>query len=60
MIGILIDRFGKDIFIIPVDENHFRTIVTAAVSKQTLSWIRALGEGIRIVGPDTVLEEMKA
>jgi predicted DNA-binding transcriptional regulator YafY len=32
MVGVLIDRFGKDIIIVPVDEEHFRTSVTVAVS----------------------------
>ncbi len=59
MVGILIDRFGKDIIIIPADRDHFRTTVTVAVSSQFLGWIIALGPGIRIVGPDEVVEQMK-
>ncbi|MBQ1317919.1 MAG: WYL domain-containing protein [Lachnospiraceae bacterium] len=57
--GILIDRFGKDIFIMPVDDTHFRTVVNVAVSRQFLGWIMALGDGIRIVAPDTVVEKMR-
>ena len=60
MAGVLIDRFGKDIFIAPVDENHFRTVVNVAVSNQFLGWIMALGGGIKIVSPDTVVDQMKA
>ena len=59
MVGILIDRFGKDILIKPVDENHFRTVVNVAVSDQFLGWIMALDEGVRIIGPEKVLECMK-
>ena len=59
MVGILIDRFGKDIPIKPVDKNHFRTIVNVAVSGQFLGWIMALDEGVTIVGPEKVLECMK-
>ena len=59
MVGILIDCFGKDIPIKPVDENHFRTIVNVAVSGRFLGWIMALDEGVRIVGPAKVLECMK-
>lgn len=57
--GILIDRFGKDIFIMPVDDTHFRTVVNVALSRQFLGWIMALGDGIRIVSPDTVVEKMR-
>lgn len=52
--GILIDRFGHDIFIMPVDSSHFRVHVTVAVSEQFISWIFSLGEGIKIVGPERV------
>lgn len=59
MVGVLIDRFGKDIIIAPVDDNHFRTTVTVAVSTHFLGWIISLGGGIRIIGPDNVVEQMK-
>ena len=60
MVGVLIDRFGKDIFIVPVDENHFQTVVNVAVSNQFLGWIMALGDGIKIIAPDSVVKQMKA
>ena len=60
MVGVLIDRFGKDIIIVPIDEDHFRTVVNVAVSKQFFGWIMALGEGIKITGPDAVVDQMKA
>lgn len=59
MVGILIDRFGKDIPIKPVDADHFRTTVVVAVSDQFLGWIMALDEGVKIVGPEAVVERMK-
>ena len=60
MIGVLVDRFGKDIFITPVDDMHFRTSVNVAVSKQFLGWIIALGDGVKIISPDSVVEQMKS
>ena len=59
MVGALIDRFGKDIIIVPVDEDHFRTVVTVAVSNHFLGWIISLGGDVKIVGPDSVVEQMK-
>ena len=59
MAGILIDRFGKDLMIIPKDKMHFRTNVNVALSRQFLGWIFALGEDIKIVGPDSVVEQMR-
>ena len=59
MAGVLMDRFGKDIFLVPVDEEHFRTQVTVAVSNQFFGWIFALGSDIRIAGPEEVVDMMR-
>jgi hypothetical protein len=59
MVGVLIDRFGKDIPVKKADAAHFRTIVNVAVSNQFLGWIMALGKGIRIIGPESVVRRMK-
>jgi predicted DNA-binding transcriptional regulator YafY len=58
--GVIIDRFGKDVFINQSDENHFTVNVSVAVSRQFLAWVFALGEGVRIVAPTSVVEEMRA
>jgi predicted DNA-binding transcriptional regulator YafY len=60
MAGVLIDRFGKDIIIAPVDESHFKTVVNVAISNQFLGWIMALGDGVKITSPASVVEQMKA
>ncbi len=60
MVGVLIDRFGKDIFVTPAGRDRFRTTVDVTVSSQFFGWIMALGEGIRIVEPESVVEKMKA
>ncbi|MBR6350058.1 MAG: WYL domain-containing protein [Lachnospiraceae bacterium] len=59
MAGIMIDRFGKDIFIVPVGTDRFKTTVDIAVSSQFLGWIIALGDKVKITGPDEVVERMK-
>lgn len=58
MAGVLIDRFGKDIMLIPQDEEHFRVTVDVAVSDQFLGWVIALRQ-VKIVGPEVVVEKMK-
>lgn len=57
--GVMIDRFGKDIAILKVDDAHFTVTVRVSVSRQFLSWVFALGEGIKIVGPQAVVEQMR-
>ncbi len=59
MVNVIIDRFGKDIIISSIDEEHFRTTVNVSVSNQFLGWIMALGDKVKIVAPDEVVEQMK-
>ena len=57
--GVIIDRFGKDVMMIPADNDHFTVSVDIHVSKQFLGWVFSLGENIKILGPDDVVEMMK-
>jgi len=59
LVGVMIDRFGKDIIIVPEDEDHFSITVSVAVSEQFIGWIIALGEGVKITGPDDVVAQMR-
>lgn len=56
--GVMIDRFGKEVSMIRLDDEHFVVHVEVAVSRQFLAWIIGLGEGVRIAGPDRVVEMM--
>lgn len=57
--GVIIDRFGKDIPIIKKDEEHFVVNVKVAVSRHFISWVMALGEEAKIVGPESVLKQVE-
>ena len=59
LISVMIDRFGKDIIIAPVDDEHFRITVSVAVSNHFLGWIMSLDGYVKIVAPDSVVEAMK-
>jgi len=58
-VGILLDRFGKDISIRPDEEGYSHTIVDVAVSPQFYGWIFSLGKGMEIAGPEDVRNGMK-
>lgn len=57
--GVIIDRFGKNVMLIPEDEHHFKVNVSVHVSNPFLGWIISLGEGVKILGPEDVVELMK-
>ena len=60
MVGVFIDRFGKDIAIRPAEgENRSRIVVDVAVSKQFFGWIASLGRWVKIEGPEDVVAEMR-
>lgn len=57
--GVMIDRFGKDIMMIPSGENHFTVNVDVRVSRQFLGWVFSLGEQVEILSPEEVRTAMK-
>ncbi len=61
MVGIVIDRFGKDIPIKPSGEEGWSdTRVSVMISGQFFGWVFAMGGLVKIIGPDNVLEMFKA
>lgn len=55
--GVIIDRFGKEVVMIPDGENHFKANVTIAVSPQFFGWMTGIGRGLEIISPKNVREE---
>lgn len=56
--GVMIDRFGKDVSMIRLDDKRFVVNVEVAVSRQFLAWIIGLGGGVTLAGPESVVEMM--
>ena len=59
MLNAVIDRFGKDVMIIPKSENTFTINVTVNVSNMFFGWIIGLGKGVKILSPENVVEQLK-
>ena len=59
LVGVVIDRFGKDIALVSVDGDHFEASVNVAVSPQFFGWVMGLGGGVRITGPEPVVRRMR-
>ena len=54
--GVIIDRFGREISLVPEDGEHFHVHVTVAVSPQFFGWVTGIGPGIEIASPSDVRE----
>lgn len=52
--GVILDRFGTDIWMRPLDEEHFSAHVTVTVSRQFFGWVTAIGKGLEITGPQEI------
>ena len=59
MAGVVIDRFGRDVSLLKKDGEHFVVNVNVAVSRQFLAWVISLGDGVRVLGPDTVIRALR-
>ena len=58
-IGVVLDRFGKDIMVVPVDDHHCNVNLKVALSDQFLGWVFALGDDVEILGPEDVRVRLK-
>ena len=58
--GVVIDRFGQDTFMIPGDDGYFKAKVLVSVSPQFFGWVTGIGDGMQILGPESVREQYKA
>ena len=59
MANVILDHFGRDTKLTKVDEEHFEVSVEVAVSDQFFGWVIALGDNVRIIGPQNVMQQMK-
>jgi predicted DNA-binding transcriptional regulator YafY len=60
MVGVFLDRFGRDIPIHPSKQvDWYETSVDVAVSDQFFGWVFALGTNVKLIGPDIVVDQFR-
>ncbi len=59
LIGVVMDRFGKEVSIRQRDDGHFSVRVPVAVSGQFFGWLTGLGNGAALIGPEETVQEYK-
>lgn len=57
MIGIMVDRFGKDVCLLKKKNHRYEAKLTVDVSKQFYGWLTGFGTDVKIIGPVDVKEE---
>lgn len=58
-IGILLDRFGTDCMVIPVDDDRVHVSTTVNISPQFFGWIAGLGSKVSIHSPEHIRTQYK-
>ncbi len=59
MMNTVIDKFGSDVVVYHVDDEHFEITVPVAVSPQFFGWVFGLGGQVKIMEPKSVVRKMK-
>ena len=54
----IIDRFGKDVMLIPADKTHFTVSVRIQATDLFFGWICSFGRRMKILHPPAVVQEM--
>ena len=58
-VNAIIDKFGRDILLIPDGEDHFVFTVNVAVSPMFLSWVIGFGSDAQILHPQSVIDQCR-
>ena len=59
MVDAVMDRFGRDVLMLKVDDRHFEVTAVVSVSPQFFGWVFGLGNKVEIIRPDNVRQKMK-
>lgn len=54
--GVVIDRFGKEIMLIPDGPEHFTCMAEVMVSPLFYGWIASFGPRVRLLSPEAVVQ----
>ena len=60
LLNVVVDRFGREVMLIPDGEDHFVFTAPVAVSPLFLSWIIGFGSKAKILHPQSVADQCKA
>ncbi len=59
LVGVVLDRFGRETTVIPDGDEHFTVTLSVVVSPQFFGWIFGFGSEVEILSPEEVRNEMK-
>lgn len=60
LVGVVLDRFGQDVILIPDGADHFTVTLSLVTSPQFFGWLFALGDAVELLGPPSAVEAYRA
>ena len=57
LIGVVADRFGREVFLSPDGDSHFVVTAKVAVSPQFLSWVFSFGPQAELLSPEPIRQQ---
>lgn len=60
LVGVVLDRFGKDILLQKISEDRFAVHVKVMVSSQFYGWLAGIGKEAKVTAPERVREGYRA
>lgn len=51
MAGVVLDRFGRDVILVPQDEDHFTVTLPVVLSPQFFGWLFGLEDNVTLTAP---------
>ena len=55
----VIDQFGKDTMLIPIDDQHFTATLPVELSPPFFAWVASFGRAAKILYPQSAIDEMR-
>ena len=59
MAGVVWDRFGQDVILVPEDEDHFTVTLPLVLSPQFFGWLFGLEDNVELIAPQKAAEEYR-
>jgi len=59
LVGVVLDRLGRDVMLIPDGEEHFTVRTDIVVSPQFFAWVLGFGRKAKILAPESVVNGLR-
>ena len=60
MVGVVLDRFGQDVILVPDGEEHFTVTLPVVTSPQFFAWLFGLEDNVQLMAPEYAVRAYRA